>query len=70
MGPSALYVPPYSPGLSPIEPVWSKVKQGLRTAAARTVPGLIDATGPAAAAVTAADCRGYFDHCRYPLHLK
>ena len=65
-----VYLPPYSPDLSPIEPMWSKVKQGLRTAAARTVPALIDATGSAVAAVTAADCRGYFDHCGYTLHLK
>ena len=65
-----VYLPPYSPDLSPIEPMWSKVKQELRTVAARTVPGLIDATGPAVAAVTAADCRGYFEHCGYTLHLK
>ena len=65
-----VYLPPYSPDLSPIEPMWSKVKQALRTVAARTVAGLIDATGPAVATVTAADCRGYFDHCGYTLHLK
>ncbi len=64
------YLPPYSPDLSPIEPMWSKVKQALRTAAERTVAGLIDATGPAVATVTAGDCLGYFDHCGYTLHLK
>ena len=31
-----LFLPPYSPDFSPIEPMWSKVKQLLRTAAART----------------------------------
>jgi transposase len=33
-----LYLPPYSPDLSPIEPYWAKVKTGLRTAKARTPP--------------------------------
>ena len=31
-----LYLPPYSPDLSPIEPCWSKLKTPLRTAKART----------------------------------
>ncbi len=65
-----VYLPPYSPDLSPIEPMWSKVKQALRTAAQRTVQGLIDAVGPAFATVTAGDCLGYFTHCGYTLHLK
>ncbi len=65
-----VFLPPYSPDLSPIEPMWSKVKQGLRSAARRAVAGLIDAVGPAFAAVTAGDCLGYFEHCGYTLHLK
>ena len=64
-----VYLPPYSPDLSPIEPMWSKVKQALRTAAARTVAGLSDAVGPAVATVTAGDCFGYFEHCGYTPHL-
>ena len=31
-----LFLPPYSPDLSPIEPAWSKVKALLRRSAART----------------------------------
>lgn len=62
-----IYLPPYSPDLSPIEPMWSKVKQLLRTMAARTVDALQTTVGEALAAVTAADCRGYFDHCGYTL---
>jgi transposase len=57
-----LYLPPYSPDLSPIEEVWSKVKRWLRSAAPRTDDGLIDAMGDALRAVTARDARGYFGH--------
>jgi transposase len=65
-----VYLPPYSPDLSPIENVWSKVKQCLRTAAARDVPGLMQAIDHALATVTAADCHGCFTACGYTLHLK
>ena len=65
-----IFLPPYSPDFSPIEPMWSKVKQLLRTAAARTVDTLHEAIGAALAAVTECDCRGYFDHCGYTLRLR
>lgn len=65
-----IFLPPYSPDFSPIEPMWSKVKQLLRTAAARTVEALQEAIGTALAAVTESDCRGYFDHCGYTLRLR
>lgn len=65
-----IFLPPYSPDFSPIEPMWSKVKQLLRTAAARTVEALQEAIGTALAAVTQSDCRGYFDHCGYTLQLR
>jgi transposase len=65
-----LYLPPYSPDLSPIEPMWSKVKQALRSAAARTVEALTEAVGVALGTVTAGDCLGYFRHCGYTLHLR
>nr|MBA3574702.1 transposase [Pseudonocardiales bacterium] len=35
-GATLLYLPPYSPDFNPIENMWSKVKQWLRSAAART----------------------------------
>ena len=35
-----LYLPPYSPDLNPIEKAWSKLKQILRQAKARTVDAL------------------------------
>jgi transposase len=65
-----VYLPSYSPDLSPIEPMWSKLKGVLRSIAARTVSGVIDAVGIASQAITASDCIGYFTHCGYTLHMK
>ena len=62
-GARLLYLPPYSPDLNPIEEMWSKVKQRLRSTAARTHDDLITAMGDALIAVTDADARGYFEHC-------
>lgn len=35
-GARLVFLPPYSPDLSPIEPAWSKIKHLVRKAAART----------------------------------
>ena len=64
-GAAPLYLPPYSPDLNPIENMWSKVKQLLRSAAARTLEALQRAVWAALDAVTADDCRGFFAHCGY-----
>ena len=64
-GLGVLYLPRYAPDLSPIEPMWAKLKQLLRTAAARTVAALDAALGDALARVTPADARGFFRHCGY-----
>lgn len=66
-GARLLYLPPYSPDLSPIEPMWSKVKQSLRSLAARTVDTLQDAVTAALQTITACDCEGFFRHCGYTL---
>jgi transposase len=63
----SIYLPPYSPDFSPIEPMWSKVKRVLRTTGARTVDTLGDAIRTALDAITPTDCRGYFRHCGYTL---
>ena len=60
-----LFLPPYSPDLSPIENAFSKLKQLLRTAAARTVDGLWSAIGRVLDAFRPAECRNYFRHCGY-----
>jgi len=64
-----IYLPPYSPDFSPIEKIWSKVKQSLRTRAARVIPALGDAITAALAGVTPTDCYDCFAACGYTLHL-
>jgi transposase len=60
-----IYLPPYSPDFNPIEPMWSKVKEALRSIGARTIDALGLAVNAAVSTVTAADCRGFFEHCGY-----
>jgi transposase len=66
-GARLLYLPPYSPDLSPIEPCWSKVKTVLRKAKARTREALDMAITGALATITDADAHGWFRHCGYAL---
>jgi transposase len=67
-GARVLYLPPYSPDFSPIEPCWSKVKEAMRSAAARTPERLGEAASDAFKNVSRNDARGWFDHCGYVLH--
>jgi transposase len=60
-----LYLPPYSPDISPIEEAFSKVKGLLRKAGTRSREALVEAMGEALDAVTAQDARGFFTHCGY-----
>jgi transposase len=60
-----VYLPPYSPDLNPIEQAFSKVKDLMRRAEARTREALIETMGGALEAVTARDARGFFGHCGY-----
>lgn len=64
-GASVLFLPPYSPDLNPIEKMWSKVKQSLRSAEARTREELLEAIDRALQAVTAKDAMGWFASCGY-----
>jgi transposase len=66
-GAQLIYLPPYSPDLSPIEPCWSKLKTLLRAAQARTREALDAAIQQVLAAVTPSDARGWFSHCGYAL---
>ena len=62
-----LFLPAYSPDFNPIELAFAKVKERLRRTAARTVDALVAAIGEALDAVSAADARGFFAHCGFPL---
>jgi transposase len=66
-----LFLPPYSPDLSPIEEAFAKLKTLLGRAGARTREALIEAMGRALDAVTARDAQGFFEHYGYrtPAHL-
>ena len=57
--------PPYSPDFNPIENLWSKVKQGIKSRAPRNACQLFKAAGAAFATVTTEDCRGFFLHAGY-----
>jgi transposase len=64
-GATLRYLPPYSPDLNPIENMWSKVKESLRNAAARSFDTLQTAVWYALNHVTPCDCAGFFQHCGY-----
>jgi transposase len=66
-GARLLYLPPYSPDLSPIEPCWSQLKTALRKVKARTREARDTAITGALATVTASDAYGWFLHCGYAL---
>lgn len=65
MGAKACFLPAYSPDLNPIEKMWSKVKQFLRSAEARTEEQLQAAIAAALATVTAQDALNWFASCGY-----
>jgi transposase len=64
-GAQVLFLPAYSPDLNPIEMMWSKVKNFLRGAEARTGEELITAIGQALAQITQKDAINWFAHCGY-----
>jgi transposase len=59
-GASVLPLPPYSPDYTPIEEMYSKVKEFLRRVAARVKGDLYDAIGDALREVTPQDIVGWF----------
>lgn len=64
-GASVAFLPAYSPDLNPIEKMWSKVKQFLRSAEARTREALTAAIGAALRNVTRQDAVNWFASCGY-----
>jgi transposase len=64
-----LFLPPYSPDLNPIEMIFSKIKQLLRSMACRTREALWNAMQTVLDQVSATDAANCFNHCGYTLHL-
>jgi len=64
-GAELVFLPSYSPDLNPIEEAFSKVKNIVRKAGARTREALNEAISEAMSAVTSEDVAGWFSHCGY-----
>jgi transposase len=64
---SLVLLPPYSPDFNPIEQAFSKVKELLRKAQARTREALFEATHHALRAIAQEDARSFFEHCGYTM---
>jgi transposase len=64
-GAKLLYLRPYSPDLNPIEKSWSKFKQSLRTAKARSKEALDQTVADALKTITAESAATWFRHCGY-----
>ncbi len=60
-----LRLPAYSPDYNPIEEAFSKIKNLLRKAGARSKEALVEALGRALSVVSCEEARGYFEHAGY-----
>jgi len=69
-GARLVFLPPYSPDLNPIELVFAKVKQLLRSLACRTRDALWQAMQSVLDQVSASDAENCFGHCGYTLQME
>jgi transposase len=65
VGATVLFLPPYSPDLNPIEMIFAKLKQLLRTLASRTREALWQKMQGVLDQITASDAANCFRHCGY-----
>ena len=65
VGAKLIYLPPYSPDFNPIENLWSKVKNILRSFGARTYKDLDLAIAYAYSQVSLKNIHSWFSHCCY-----
>jgi len=64
-GARILFLPPYSPDLSPIELMWSKIKSVLRKYSAKTAEDFQSAISAAFHSICPLDLKHYFKHCGF-----
>jgi transposase len=64
-GAQAIYLPPYSPDLNPIELCWSKLKDILRRVGARTRDALDESIAYAMKQISTENAIAWFSHCGY-----
>jgi transposase len=69
-GARVMLLPPYSPDFNPIEMVFSKIKQALRSIACRTQAALWTAMQSVLDLVTPGDAAHCFRHCGYSLRTE
>lgn len=69
-GAELMFLPPYSPDLNPIEMIFSKIKQRLRSLACRTRAALWNAMQSVLDEVQAIDAANCYRHCGYSLHVE
>jgi transposase len=69
VGARLMFLPPYSPDLNPIEMVFAKIKQGLRSLACRTREALWDRIQSVIDTVSPSDAEHCFAHCGYTLRM-
>lgn len=60
-----LFLPGYSPDLTPIEAAFSKLKAFLRRRGVRTREALVEAIAAGLETITVQDASGWFGHCGY-----
>jgi len=68
-GARLVFLPPYSPNLNPIELIFAKIKQSLRSLACRTRTALWHVMQSVLDQVTASDACNCFKHCGYTLQM-
>jgi transposase len=64
-GAKVVFLPPYSPDLSPIEKMWSKIKEIIKRLKPRSSAEFHDALAAALHAVNEDDFRGWYEECGY-----
>lgn len=64
-GAKAVFLPPYSPDLSPIEKMWSKIKTILKRLMPRSEEEFYDAVVESISEVDQIDCEEWFESCGY-----
>jgi len=69
VGARLVFLPPYSPDLNPIENIFAKVKQLLRSLACRTRDALWEVMQSVLNEVTPSDACNCYKHCGYTLHV-
>ncbi len=68
-GARLVFLPPYSPDLNPIEMIFAKIKQSLRSLACRTRNTLWQAMQYVLDQVTPSDACNCYRHCGYTLQM-